>query len=499
MKRHQWLVVAIGSTVMCALLCAAPSALADATLEGPVQGGKRQKPFAAPEFDLAKYGYVAEEYFFSGAASAYELAPGSTQGSDGRWKVQRKPNAVPYRSRILVVRPTDPKRFNGSVIVHWQNVTAGYELGSVSEGEYLRGYAWVGVSAQKVGVDGFPGPSAAGLRQWDPERYASLDHPGDPYSYDMFTQAARAVGPKRAAQPRDPMGGLSVKRLIAAGASQSAARLRTYINGIHPLERVFQGYLPYIDFGWVIPFEEPPPGPPAAGGGVEAIRRGRTATKIRSDLDVPVLVLNSETEAEAYVSARQPDTGRFRFWEVAGTSHVSLPRALLEQPDAEVRLGIKRSDLDAPNWLSFRPVFESGVRHLHRWLAQGAPPPKAPRIAMTGDQPPKIRRDPRGNAQGGIRLPELDVPIAEHRGAGTNKPGGNRLGFLYGHARDFSPSELAALYPNSAAFLRAYERAMNKAVRAGFILHDEIPRMRASAAEWSKRLDAPAKPAKPAS
>ena len=104
---------------------------------------------------------------------------------------------------------------------------AGAEVGSVTEGEYLRGYAWVGVSAQSVGVNGFPGPQAAGLKQWDPERYGSLDHPGDTYSYDIFSPAGRVVGPDRAKSANDPMGGLVVKRLVAAGASQSAGRLRT--------------------------------------------------------------------------------------------------------------------------------------------------------------------------------------------------------------------------------------------------------------------------------
>ena len=70
-----------------------------------------------------------------------------------------------------MVRPQKQSNFNGTVILHWQNVTAGYELGSVGDNEYLRGYAWVGVSAQAVGVDGFPGDQAAGLRQWDPSRY----------------------------------------------------------------------------------------------------------------------------------------------------------------------------------------------------------------------------------------------------------------------------------------------------------------------------------------
>ena len=47
------------------------------------------------------------------------------------------------------------------------------------------GFAWVGVSAQQVGVDA--------LKAADPSRYGSLSHPGDSYSYDIFSQAGQAV------------------------------------------------------------------------------------------------------------------------------------------------------------------------------------------------------------------------------------------------------------------------------------------------------------------
>ena len=60
-----------------------------------------------------------------------------------------------YRTRILVVRPGDPARFNGTVLLNWQNVSAGIE-GGAPAGRDLRGYAWVGVSAQEVGLYGFP-------------------------------------------------------------------------------------------------------------------------------------------------------------------------------------------------------------------------------------------------------------------------------------------------------------------------------------------------------
>ena len=442
---------------------------------GPIVEGTKGEPFSAPQIDLSSRGYVMEEFFLDGSASAYKFADGSSSTPDGRWVTEREKESTPFRTRILVVRPREQAAFNGTVIVHWQNVTAGYELGSVGDDEYLRGYAWVGVSAQAVGVDGFPGPQAAGLRQWDPGRYESLNHPGDAYSYDIFSQAGRAVGPLRSEVGVDPMNGLVVSRLIAAGASQSAARLRTYINGVHLLENVFDGFIPYIDFSSTIPF----------GVDKEEGRRGMgmgQRTPIRNDIDVPVFVVNSETEAEAYLPARQPDSTTFRLWEVAGTSHVNIPRSMAASGTNE-----------GPNWMSYQPAYQAAIRHTHDWVGSGTEPPRMPRITMTDAQSgrPTIQRDANGNAMGGIRLPDLAVPTARHRGAGRFGGGSdNRFSFLYGLSQNFDDEKLAKLYLNRTGFLEKYERELERCVQAGVILEEDIGSMRNRAIEWAQRLPA---------
>ena len=456
-------------------LCSAIKTVATETpiVSGPVTDGTKGGPFSAPQIDLASRGYVMEEFFIDGSASAYKLADGTSSTPDGRWTTEREKESTAYRTRILVVRPQETSDFNGTVIVHWQNVTAGYELGSVGDDEYLRGYAWVGVSAQAVGVNGFPGPEAAGLRQWDPERYGSLNHPGDAYSYDIFTQAGRAVGPSRIKKGVDPLGGLDVTHLIAAGASQSAGRLRTYINGVHLLENIFDGFIPYIDFSSTIPFE-------ADKGGS---RRGMgQRTPIRTDIDVPVFVVNSETEAEAYLPARQPDSRTFRLWEVAGTSHVSVPRSMATSGGAE-----------GPNWMSYQPAYQAAIRHTRNWIISDVEPPRMPRIAMTNVQTGRktIERDTNGNAVGGIRLPELAVPTARHRGAGRFGGGGNnRFAFLYGLSQDFDAEKLAKLYPNRSVFLEKYEREVDRCVEEGVILADDVPGMRSRVTQWAQTLPA---------
>src|SRR3954466_11180048 len=62
---------------------------------GPIQGGIRGGAYNRSRFPLTD-GYVEQEYFFQGVARA---ADGTT---------------APYKSRILVRRPSDPSHFNGS-------------------------------------------------------------------------------------------------------------------------------------------------------------------------------------------------------------------------------------------------------------------------------------------------------------------------------------------------------------------------------------------------
>ena len=129
---------------------------------GPVAGGRRGWPFSLPLTDLASVGYVTEEFFLDGTAAAYEAEPGAELTVDGKWRV-RPSRTAPFRTRVLVVRPVDRARFNGIVHVNWQNVTAGFELGiaDADSEQLLDGFAWVGVSAQRVGVHGFPGSGSS--------------------------------------------------------------------------------------------------------------------------------------------------------------------------------------------------------------------------------------------------------------------------------------------------------------------------------------------------
>ena len=122
---------------------------------GPVTGGSHGWAFAGPTADMASLGYRQEEFFLEGAATRYAPAAGSELGANGRWAVEPAGTA-PFRTRMVVLRPEDPAAFNGTVLVLWNNVSAGYEnFGSGDSAEVFEGgYAVAAVSAQRVGVHG---------------------------------------------------------------------------------------------------------------------------------------------------------------------------------------------------------------------------------------------------------------------------------------------------------------------------------------------------------
>jgi hypothetical protein len=289
-----------------------------APIEGPIKGTPVN--LASTMFKLAEVGYQQEEYFIAGKASSYS---GSTPRSvDGKWSVQVADEAE-YKTRILVVRPTDPSKFNGTVIFEWLNVSSGIE----SPPEWLlvhseltgKGYAWVGISAQKAGIDGggwqLLGVSLP-IKVLNPSRYASLLHPGDKYSYDIFTQAARAV-----IQPEgiNPLGDLNVQHSIAVGESQSADFMLTYVNAIAPIENLFDGYLVHSRFHGSADFA-----PTSLLAASEFALRPDTV-HIRDDLNVPVLMLQTESDLTVLgaMGDRQPDSEYIRTWEAAGTAHAN--------------------------------------------------------------------------------------------------------------------------------------------------------------------------------
>ena len=450
------------------------------TVVGPIKAtvppgdASHDYPYSATVDDLAKYGYVEEEFFVEGTANRYTAPAGATGAVvDG---------GHPYRTRIMVRRPASRAAFNGTAVIEWNNVTPGHDLDIdwlQAHDYWMRtGYVWVGVSAQRVGVEA--------LKVWNATRYGTLDvtHGGtitnDDLSYDIFAQAAQVV---RAPAGVDVVGGLRVQRLFATGHSQSAGRLATYVNSVHPLAPIFDAVVVH------------------GGGG-----------RIRSDLGtLKVWKLLSETDVlGSQASVRQPDSANFRSWEVAGDSHVdqqfvASSRKLTQRDGNPVAPGPTpgagrgtaaaagsgaatpatgrggtgpgttaaamgtASPCDRPPYshVPFHYVMNAAFDHLQRWVKDGTLPPSAPPIETSSAGPPAVvTRDDHGNALGGIRLSEHAVPT----GVNTGQNAGPGFCRLYGSHTDFDAATLTSLYPTHNAYVSAVKSATEKNLKVGYIL-----------------------------
>lgn len=395
--------------------------------------------------DLASFGYTEHEYFVSGTATA---ADGST---------------APYTTRVVVFRPASQKDFNGAVLLDWVNVTAQFENGvdSLEAHEMLlrEGWAFVHVSAQSAGLCCTP----LTPKVWDPVRYAAINHPGDAYAADMFSQVAQAV---RTHAGLDPLRGLEVRRVIAAGQSQSADKLYDYVVHNQASAGVIDGFLIHGN--------------------------GTVKKTFPGPLTVPVLNLLSDREAEP----TPPTNDRnYRLWEVAATAHSDYfigyqsvyghgPRVLADQPAVD-RAGYRKVIDAAGNYgqildpmlgtctvagasMPMHYATSTALHQLDRWVRTGRRPAVTPRYRFTADG--KLAKDAHGNTLGGIRMPPVEVPVARYEST-TCELGGITIPFTDG--------QIHALYPTFADYQEKMRQATDRAVRSGWLLRpDAVDQMR---------------------
>ena len=429
-----------------------------ASFETPPATGTVDEPVSTHAVDLGAHGYVENEYFASGTAHSYSAV--GALGDDGRWTV-RPSSAAAYRTRIVVRRPSDPARFDGTVLVEWLNVTAGLETGpdwTYTSDEILRsGAAYIGVSVQALGVNGgkallgaTAGAGNAGLRSADPARYGTLVHPGDQYAYDIFSQVARGL---RSPERVHVLGPLHPEHVIALGESQSAFFLTTFINAIEPRTHAFDGFFVHSRGGGAAPL----------GGGLGTAVSSTAAVHIRSDVGVPVLIFETETDVGPvinYAPAAQPDSRDIRLWEVAGTAHADA----YQVGGAASLIGCTFPVNDGPEHF----VAQAALHALDRWVTAGDAPRRAPRFQMASTNPPTLARDALGNVLGGVRTPAVDTPVAAL--SGQAPAGASVLCSLFGSTMPLDVATLVRLYHDKSGYVAAYTGALDRAIGGGFLL-----------------------------
>jgi hypothetical protein len=426
--------------------------VANPIVHGPITNGIRGGAYNRSRFPLVN-GYVEEEFFYEGTAS------------DGAG------NTAPYKTRILVRRPSDPKTFNGSVVLDWTNVTVPDDTDvswlPMHDTIMERGFVYVAVAAQRLAIEASP----IALKQYDPVRYGSLSHPGDEFSFDIYSQAAEAVLDPIVLDDLRPL----VTRRLGVGASQSGGRLKTYINDWAEEAGVFEGFMPQL----------------AAPSGV------------RRDL-VPILWLNSQSEVSA--TTVEADSGLFRLWEMSGSAHAPHGYSqyqnsgyVFHETNGVVNIydadeggawGYQKQpgDCVVPNIYNPLSLYSSALVALDDWVRTAHAPGSMPRADRSGGT---LHFDDMGNLVGGLRLPLNDVPIAKYY-AGTAPPGSDACGQagvapLVGSSRILSVEELRTRYGSSAAYAEQFEAALDDAVAGGRVLPEGARDLRhrlQDAAKW---------------
>jgi hypothetical protein len=438
----------------------------------PLSGGLHGGPQDSSVVDVTRFGYVEEEFLVSGTARKSTLTglrpdTGPPTTSD----------VEPYTTRIMIRRPAAANRFSGTVFLEWLNVSAQTDLDAVWEMSYdtimRRSYVWVGVSAQKQGVDGSP----LALKEWDPVRYGMLQHPGDAFAPDIYSQVGQALR----VDAGGALGSLKLQYLIGTGESQSGGFLRDYINGYYDVAwRVFDGFLPQMVVSTI----------PALVG-VPSTPSMKTDT-------VPTLVVDGESESGT-ISA--PSGGSYRVWEVTGSSHGD-PRqtSYLAAELARVTAGPSTAQYDPenppatgygedsrrtrcpvqPSVFPTRYAHHASLVAIDSWVRGG----KAPKgYSFARDTAGAIFRDPTdGNVVGGLRLPPISVPIAVYTG--------NHC-FLLGDHVLYAAVRLRALYPTHDDYVAKTAAAVKSAVDAKIMLAEDGPELLAHA----RRSSIPVPPA----
>jgi Alpha/beta hydrolase domain len=357
---------------------------------------------------LAAYNYLEYEVMFQGTSPA-------------------------YGTRMVVHRPADSSKYNGTVIVEWYNVSGQLDFApewAWNRNYFMReGYVHIAVSAQAVG--------ASALKRFDPVRYASINLPSDNDSNAIFSQAGVAIRLQS-----DLILGkcMPVHAMIGAGQSQSCFKLSSYINSAQPVDKVYDAHVCH--------------------SGLEIAS---------NDPSVPVFEIFTMTEG----NGRLPDGPNMVKWVVAGATHSDNTLATVgEEAGADLAsiagapTGMTAMCTEPGNNFPSYRVYSAAFDWMNKWVRMGMRPPAgAPFTGMD---------DANGNVLGGIRLPEIDVATAAYTTGNSAVAGTDPISAmactLGGSATPFTPDKLLQLYPTHADYVQKYTQAADKALAGGFLL-----------------------------
>ena len=377
-------------------------------------------PSLPPSRGLARYGYDAREYFISGTA-----------------------NGKPYKTRIMVRKPANNRKFSGLVIVE-----AMHPSGAAHMFEFTSDYSMTsGHMAVEVVTN------LTELLAQNKERYKELKIDPDQAS-EVLAEAGALIKEKKAGTP---FAGLQIRKMVLLGTSATAAILMAYLPAhmvfrTPEMERIYDGFLP--------------------------MSTGATPRPV----DVPLIEVPTMTEVSGGNVTTRPDGDaagdQFRVYEFAGMAHVDSRDSIRFKPDP-CRYPVSQYPEQAYMSVALRALLE--------WVDKGRVPARAERIAVeTVEGKPRIAVDENGNAKGGIRNPYVDVPAAKFavRNEAAMPPIPNPSAWvaahgqgapaqmcgLSGYENTYSKEQLQKLYGNKKTYESRVKKDLEELEKAGWSL-----------------------------
>ena len=362
--------------------------------------------------------YVTEEYYVEGTAKD-----------------------VPYRTRIIVRRPTDPNTFSGVVVaeaLHAGGRSLVFEWSRVSI--LTRHHMFVEIVHSPANINL--------LKTFNAERYGSFRiEMGQ--TNDVIAQVGMLIK-----SGTGPFAGYRVQKVTLMGTSASSGTVRNYLAD-HPKLRLANGG-------------------PIFDGFLLTSTNGNTPLPV---VDVPMIQMPTQTEVVTWaakgIAYRRPDSdepvNRFRLYEVAGMPHNNSRENPGFQGDP---CTLPVTDFPAGAFTAL------GLNYLVDWITTGNTPPHAPPIAVdqnTENDGSPLALDEYGNAKGGIRNVWVDVPTATNGVFGKGKTDAqDRLCQLAGTKVPLPEATLKKLYPNKNDYATKVEGRLKDLVAQGWFLPEYV-------------------------
>jgi hypothetical protein len=449
---------------------------------------------------------------------------------------------VDYSSRIVLIMPSGAARGNGTLLVdvpNRGNVYAQALYNSPRDEPFLSGTFEPGV--------GFLGDYGYTIAEvfWELGKGADLPSFVDVEGKKRYVEGVGfaimrdtadflARAPADTAGTPNPLKG-TVSRVIASGKSQTGRFLKTFLlHGFNMAgsRRVFDGMHVFVSAAGILPILQTGAGPDSSanagatfanpefrGVNEDPLTISDIIKRVEARGEVPPKMMLISTVTDYYsIRASLGRTGasgandlplpeNVRMYDIAGSSHVRVPKT-----PAECTM--------AANRLDWTPVSRATLLHLDAWVAVNAEPPANQLMPLekAGADPLALRapshlpqaviqlpkHDADGNAMGGVRLPDLAVPLGTHGGQNSQAAPCRLIGSYSAFAKTKAAREaagdarlsIAERYRNRDDYLNRIRVAVQELLKAGFLLPDDAAVITQAAAANSAFGPAVTDPAK---